>query len=94
MDVSDQVAIHEAMEQQTVSMAKAGIHATLNALDDDRTKSLRTNNLQMSAPIMSRFDLFFVVLDEFDERIDTNIAKHIVNIHRLQDEVVQPEFST
>ncbi|KAF6762200.1 mis5 protein [Ephemerocybe angulata] len=105
MDLSDQVAIHEAMEQQTISIAKAGIHATLNARTSilaaanpiggryDRKKSLRAN-LQMSAPIMSRFDLFFVVLDECDERIDTNIAKHIVNIHRLQDEAVQPEFST
>ena len=105
MDVADQVAIHEAMEQQTISIAKAGIHATLNARTSilaaanpvggryDRKKSLRAN-LQMSAPIMSRFDLFFVVLDECDERIDTNIAKHIVNIHRHQDDAIQPEFST
>lgn len=105
MDVSDQVAIHEAMEQQTISIAKAGIHATLNARTSilaaanpiggryDRKKSLRAN-LQMSAPIMSRFDLFFVVLDECDERIDRNLAKHIVNIHRYQDEAIKPEFST
>ncbi|KAJ2927898.1 hypothetical protein H1R20_g9216, partial [Candolleomyces eurysporus] len=105
MDVSDQVAIHEAMEQQTISIAKAGIHATLNARTSilaaanpiggryDRKKSLRAN-LQMSAPIMSRFDLFFVVLDECDERIDKNIAQHIVNIHRYQDQAIQPEFST
>ncbi|KAJ3556351.1 hypothetical protein NP233_g11997 [Leucocoprinus birnbaumii] len=105
MDISDQVAIHEAMEQQTISIAKAGIHATLNARTSilaaanpiggryDRKRSLRAN-VQMSAPIMSRFDLFFVVLDECDEKTDLNIAKHIVNVHRFQDEAINPEFST
>ena len=105
MDIGDQVAIHEAMEQQTISIAKAGIHATLNARTSilaaanpvggryDRKKSLRAN-LQMSAPIMSRFDLFFVVLDECDPQTDLNIAKHIVNVHRFQDEAIHPEFST
>ncbi|KAF7352478.1 DNA helicase [Mycena venus] len=96
MDISDQVAIHEAMEQQTISIAKAGIHATLNA----RTSILAAanpvggSNVQMSAPIMSRFDLFFVVLDECDEKTDLNIARHIVNVHRFQDEAISPEFST
>ncbi|PPQ78221.1 hypothetical protein CVT25_015540 [Psilocybe cyanescens] len=105
MDISDQVAIHEAMEQQTISIAKAGIHATLNARTSilaaanpiggryDRKKTLRAN-LQMSAPIMSRFDLFFVVLDECDPQTDLNIAKHIVNVHRFQNEAINPEFST
>ncbi|KAG5648824.1 hypothetical protein DXG03_000173 [Asterophora parasitica] len=105
MDISDQVAIHEAMEQQTISIAKAGIHATLNARTSilaaanpvggryDRKKSLRAN-VQMSPPIMSRFDLFFVVLDECDEKVDMNIAKHIVNVHRFQDEAINPEFGT
>lgn len=105
MDVSDQVAIHEAMEQQTISIAKAGIHATLNARTSilaaanpiggryDRKRTLRAN-VAMSAPIMSRFDLFFVVLDECDEKTDLNIAKHIVNVHRFQDEAINPEFST
>ncbi|RDB19831.1 DNA replication licensing factor mcm6 [Hypsizygus marmoreus] len=105
MDISDQVAIHEAMEQQTISIAKAGIHATLNARTSilaaanpiggryDRKKSLRAN-VQMSPPIMSRFDLFFVVLDECDEKVDMNIAKHIVNVHRFQDDAINPEFST
>ncbi|PCH40837.1 mis5 protein [Wolfiporia cocos MD-104 SS10] len=105
MDISDQVAIHEAMEQQTISIAKAGIHATLNARTSilaaanpiggryDRKKSLRAN-VAMTAPIMSRFDLFFVVLDECDEKSDLNIARHIVNVHRFQDEAIHPEFST
>lgn len=38
----------------------------------------------MSPPIMSRFDLFFVVLDECDEAADYNIAQHIVNFHKRQ----------
>ncbi len=75
MDAKDQTAIHEAMEQQTISIAKAGIHATLNARTSilaaanpkfgryDRTKTLRYN-VEISPPIMSRFDLFFVIFDE------------------------------
>ena len=105
MDVRDQVAIHEAMEQQTISIAKAGIHATLNARTSvlaaanpiggryDKTKTLM-GNLDISAPIMSRFDLFFIVLDEMDETSDFNIAQHIVNIHRNGDTSVNAPFST
>ncbi|KAH0536032.1 MCM DNA helicase complex subunit mcm6 [Glutinoglossum americanum] len=105
MDISDQVAIHEAMEQQTISIAKAGIQATLNARTSilaaanpvggryNRKTTLRAN-INMSAPIMSRFDLFFVILDECNESIDRHLAQHIVNIHRLRDEAVTPEFTT
>ncbi|KAI8066893.1 MCM2/3/5 family-domain-containing protein [Gongronella butleri] len=105
MDIKDQVAIHEAMEQQTISIAKAGIQASLNA----RTSILAAanpvggrynkkltlkQNINMSAPIMSRFDLFFVVLDECNEVVDFHVARHIVNVHRLKDDFIQPEFST
>lgn len=104
MDVVDQVAIHEAMEQQTISIAKAGIQATLNARTSilaaanpttgryDQTKTLRAN-IQMSPAIMSRFDLFFVVVDEANESTDLHIARHIVNLHRLKDQAVTPEWS-
>ena len=105
MDIGDQVAIHEAMEQQTISIAKAGIQATLNARTSilaaanpvggryNRRTTLRAN-INMSAPIMSRFDLFFVILDDCNESVDRHLAEHIVNIHRLRDDAVQPEFTT
>ncbi|OBZ86512.1 DNA replication licensing factor mcm6 [Choanephora cucurbitarum] len=105
MDIKDQVAIHEAMEQQTISIAKAGIQASLNARTSilaaanpvsgryNKKLTLR-QNINMSAPIMSRFDLFFVVLDECNDITDYNIGRHIVNTHRLRDDFMQPEFST
>jgi DNA replication licensing factor MCM6 len=103
MDAKDQVAIHEAMEQQTISITKAGIRATLNARCSvlaaanpvygryDKSKSLKFN-VNMTAPIMSRFDLFFVALDECDEFKDFSIAQHIVNLHRKKEEAIQPDF--
>ena len=103
MDAKDQTAIHEAMEQQTISLAKAGIHATLNARASilaaanpvmgryDRSKPLRYN-VDISAPIMSRFDLFFVIFDEKRDEEDFHIAHHIVNMHRLKDKSLNPDF--
>ncbi|CDH09013.1 probable DNA replication licensing factor MCM6 [Zygosaccharomyces bailii] len=104
MDISDQVAIHEAMEQQTISIAKAGIHATLNARTSilaaanpvggryNRKLSLR-GNLNMTAPIMSRFDLFFVILDDCNEKIDTELASHIVDLHMKKDDAIHPPYN-
>eukprot|EP00551_Chaetoceros_affinis_P014333 CAMPEP_0203710912 /NCGR_PEP_ID=MMETSP0091-20130426/66947_1 /ASSEMBLY_ACC=CAM_ASM_001089 /TAXON_ID=426623 /ORGANISM="Chaetoceros affinis, Strain CCMP159" /LENGTH=397 /DNA_ID=CAMNT_0050588551 /DNA_START=1 /DNA_END=1194 /DNA_ORIENTATION=- len=104
MDPNDQVAIHEAMEQQTISITKAGIQATLNARASilaaanpiygryDRTKTLKAN-VALSAPILSRFDLFFVVLDECDELADYSVAKHILDVHRCEEEAVKPPFT-
>ncbi|KAA3674023.1 DNA replication licensing factor MCM6 [Paragonimus westermani] len=92
MDTRDQVAIHEAMEQQTISITKAGVKATLNARTSilaaanplsgryDRSKSLR-QNIGLSAPIMSRFDLFFVLVDECNDIVDYAIARSIVDLH-------------
>ncbi|XP_014781505.1 zygotic DNA replication licensing factor mcm6 [Octopus bimaculoides] len=92
MDPRDQVAIHEAMEQQTISITKAGVKATLNARTSilaaanpiggryDRTKPLK-QNITLTAPIMSRFDLFFILVDECNEAIDYAIATRIVDLH-------------
>lgn len=100
MDPRDQVAIHEAMEQQTISITKAGVKATLNARASilaaanpiggryDRTKSLK-QNVMMTAPIMSRFDLFFILVDECNEVVDYSIARSIVDLHRRQVESIQ-----
>jgi DNA replication licensing factor MCM6 len=105
MDIADQVAIHEAMEQQTISIAKAGIHTTLNARASilaaanpvngryDPKQTLR-NNLNFSAPIMSRFDVFFVIRDDPKESVDRSLAEHIVNVHMNRDEAVEPELTT
>jgi DNA replication licensing factor MCM6 len=104
MDEKDQVAIHEAMEQQTISISKAGIQATLNARTSilaaanpvfgryDRSRTLK-QNLSMSAPIMSRFDLFFVVLDDGEENSDYNIARFIVGIHKGGATALPTEYS-
>ena len=95
MDWADQVAIHEAMEQQTISITKAGITASLNARTAvlaaanpvggryDRTKPLR-QNIAITAPLMSRFDLFFVILDECDPAVDRKIAEHIIQQRRRE----------
>ncbi|GMT19136.1 hypothetical protein PFISCL1PPCAC_10433, partial [Pristionchus fissidentatus] len=93
MAVHDQVAIHEAMEQQTISITKAGVKATLNARASilaaanpiggryDRSRPLK-QNVAMTAPIMSRFDLFFVLVDECNEVVDYAIARRILDNHR------------
>lgn len=105
MDIADQVAIHEAMEQQTISIAKAGIHTTLNARASIlaaanpiggryNPKHTLRQNLNFSAPIMSRFDVFFVIRDEPKEAVDRNLANHIVNVHMNRDDAVEPELST
>merc|ERR1740124_1519857 len=103
----DEVDKMEAMDQQTISIAKAGIQATLNARASilaaanpeggryDRRKTLR-QNLNLSSAIMSRFDLFFVVLDEQDERVDYAIAKHILGVHQhgsAHASEVEPAFT-
>lgn len=104
MDPKDQVAIHEAMEQQTISITKAGVRATLNARTSilaaanpiggryDRTKPLK-QNITLTAPIMSRFDLFFILVDECNEAIDYAIATRIVDLHCRNDESVCRVYS-
>ncbi|XP_059050638.1 DNA replication licensing factor Mcm6 [Achroia grisella] len=104
MDPGDQVAIHEAMEQQTISIAKAGVRATLNARTSilaaanpiggryDRAKSLQ-QNVALSAPIMSRFDLFFILIDESSEMVDYAIARKIVDLHCNKEETYDCVYS-
>lgn len=103
MDPRDQVAIHEAMEQQTISLAKAGVRATLNARTSilaaanpingryDRSKSLQ-QNIMLSAPIMSRFDLFFILVDECNEVVDYAIARRIVDLHTNAQQTIEQVY--
>jgi DNA replication licensing factor MCM6 len=88
-------AIHEAMEQQTISITKAGasILAAANPIYGryDRTKTLKAN-VALSAPILSRFDCFFVVLDECNEDADRMVAEHILKVRRCEEEAVTPHF--
>lgn len=96
MDAKDQVAIHEAMEQQTITLSKAGIQATLNARTSILAACLPKNtryqptiplhkNVDMSPPILSRFDLMFVMQDIFDPATDNRVAEHIMALHRGKD---------
>jgi len=100
MDSHDQVAIHEAMEQQTISIAKAGIKATLNArasvlaaanpIDGryDTSRPLRAN-VAMTSPIMSRFDLFFIVTDDLNDEVDRELAEAICDMHMKEDQAIK-----
>lgn len=98
MREEDRVAIHEAMEQQTVSIAKAGIVARLNA----RTSVLAAGNprygrylpnrsiaenVNLPPTILSRFDLIFVIKDMPNVDKDLRLAKHITATHKQFEEV-------
>ena len=88
----DRVAIHEAMEQQTISIAKAGITAVLNSRTAvlaaanppsgryDDLKSAQ-ENIDLQTTILSRFDMIFIVRDERLYERDMQIADHVLNIH-------------
>lgn len=93
MRLQDRVAIHEAMEQQTISIAKAGITAVLNArsavlaaanpafgrYDDTRSSA---DNIEFQSTILSRFDLIFIVRDKRDDVRDRTIAEHVLSLHQ------------
>jgi len=92
MKAEDRSALHEVMEQQTASIAKGGIVATLNARASilaaanpmygkyDPFKNI-TENVNLPVPLLTRFDLIFVVRDKPSKERDTKIAKHIINLH-------------
>ena len=97
MDAKDRSALHEVMEQQTVSIARGGINATLNARASiiaianpvygkyDPFKNLTENIPNIPIPLLTRFDMIFVVRDVPDKEKDTKIARHIISAHRNGD---------
>ena len=93
MDERDRTNIHEVMEQQTISIAKAGITTSLNA----RTSILAAanpvygrynkkldphQNINLPAALLSRFDLIFLLLDLADSEMDRKLAEHVTSVHR------------
>lgn len=92
MSESARSMLHEVMEQQTVSIAKAGIIASLNArtsvLACANPSGSRYNprlsvidNIHLPPTLLSRFDLIYLILDKADEQTDRRLAKHIVALH-------------
>lgn len=92
MDDNDRTAIHEVMEQQTISISKAGISTSLNA----RTSILAAanplygrynpklspvENINLPAALLSRFDILFLLLDNANRDNDAQLAKHVAYVH-------------
>lgn len=93
MDEQDRTAIHEVMEQQTISIAKAGITTTLNARCSvlaaanpihGRYNPRRSpkDNINLPPALLSRFDLLFLILDKADLEKDAILAHHVCHVHQ------------
>ncbi|GLJ24935.1 hypothetical protein SUGI_0477170 [Cryptomeria japonica] len=92
MSDNDRSMLHKVMEQQTISISKAGIIASLNArklvLACANPSSSHYNprlsvidNIQLPPTLLSRFDLIYLVLDKVVEQIDRCLARHLVALH-------------
>ncbi len=102
MDPIDRTAIHEAMEQHTVSIAKAGIIATLNARTSILAAANPTlgryesslsvqDNIRLPFTILSRFDLIWIMVDTIEATKDRELAQFILNMHQMKKPKSSPE---
>ncbi|MGE5705383.1 MAG: minichromosome maintenance protein MCM [Nitrososphaerales archaeon] len=101
----DRSALHEVMEQQTCSVAKGGIVATLNARTSilaaanplygkyDPFKNI-TENVNLPIPLLTRFDIVYVIRDTPEREKDNLIASHILEIHRDTEKNSQSVIDT
>ncbi|MGA8905719.1 MAG: minichromosome maintenance protein MCM [Candidatus Bathyarchaeia archaeon] len=101
MRPEDRVAIHEALEQHTVSVAKGGIVATLNARAAvlaaanpslgryDPYRNI-TDNISLPVTLLSRFDLLFIMKDVPEADSDSRMSEHILTLHRLKTTPEEP----
>ncbi len=98
MRPEDRSSMHEAMEQQTISIAKAGINARLNSrcsvLGAANPKHGRfeqyeniSEQIDLPPPLISRFDLIFIIKDVPNKDVDRNVADHILNIHQEGEKI-------
>ncbi|KAI8147450.1 MCM2/3/5 family-domain-containing protein [Fennellomyces sp. T-0311] len=92
MDESDRTAIHEVMEQQTISISKAGINTTLNARSSIlaaanplygryNPRMSPTHNINLPAALLSRFDILYLILDKPSDDMDRLLAEHVTYVH-------------
>ncbi|MEI8330801.1 MAG: minichromosome maintenance protein MCM [Methanomicrobiales archaeon] len=104
MNKDDRSSLHEAMEQQTISVAKAGITATLKSrcalLGAANPKYGRfdmfgdiADQINMPPSLLSRFDLIFIMTDQPEQKRDLAIAEHIVKTHRVGELIAQHKKS-
>ena len=101
MRPEDRVAIHEALEQHTVSVAKGGIVATLNARAAvlaaanpslgryDPYRNI-TDNINLPVTLLSRFDLLFIMKDVPEPDSDSRMSEHILTLHRMKAPPEEP----
>lgn len=98
MNEVDRVAVHEVMEQQTVTIAKAGMHCSLNArcsviaaanpiYGEYQSSMAPTKNIGMPDSLLSRFDLVFIILDEKSPEKDKKVGERVCRNHRLAPNV-------
>ncbi|XP_057253734.1 DNA replication licensing factor MCM4 [Pezoporus wallicus] len=103
MNESTRSVLHEVMEQQTLSIAKAGIICQLNARTSIlaaanpiesqwNPKKTTIENIQLPHTLLSRFDLIFLMLDPHDEAYDRRLARHLISLYYQTEEKMEEDY--